>query len=56
MRSADSLSEGNIPRQKVARVCVEALFSPDARNKILEIVTNKDAPPCDIAQLFAGVA
>ncbi|MCC5899495.1 MAG: SDR family oxidoreductase [Phormidium sp. GEM2.Bin31] len=55
MRSADSLSEGNIPRQKVARVCVEALFSPDARNKILEIVTNEDAPERDIAQLFAGV-
>ncbi|KPQ33575.1 MAG: SDR family oxidoreductase [Phormidium sp.] len=56
MRSADSLSEGSIPRQKVAHVCVEALFSPEARNKIVEIVAKEDAPTRDIAQLFAGVA
>ncbi|MFP4319561.1 MAG: SDR family oxidoreductase [Phormidium sp.] len=56
MRSADSLSEGSIPRQKVAQVCVEALFSPEARNKIVEIVAKEDAPTRDIAQLFAGVA
>ncbi|MBO9998971.1 MAG: NAD(P)H-binding protein [Cyanobacteria bacterium SID2] len=55
MRSADSLFDGSIPRQKVARVCVEALLCPDARNKIVEIVAKADAPPTEIAQLFAGV-
>ncbi|MGC9502352.1 NAD(P)H-binding protein [Baaleninema sp.] len=55
MRSADSLFEGSIPRAKVARVCVEALFCPDARNKIVEIVAKADAPKTEIAQLFAGV-
>jgi uncharacterized protein YbjT (DUF2867 family) len=55
MRSSDSLSDGNISRHKVAEVCVEALFCPDARNKIVEIVTNADAPQTEIPQLFAGV-
>ncbi|PPT08826.1 Hypothetical protein CKA32_002215 [Geitlerinema sp. FC II] len=55
MRSADSLFDGSIPRSKVARVCVEAVFCPDARNKIVEIVAKADAPKTEIAQLFAGV-
>lgn len=55
MRSADSLFDGSIPRQKVAQVCVEALDCPEARNKIVEIVAKADAPATDIPQLFAGV-
>jgi uncharacterized protein YbjT (DUF2867 family) len=56
MSSADTLFEGSIPRAKVAAVCVESLFSPDARNKILEIVAPEDAPAKDWAELFQSVA
>ncbi|MDV3000218.1 MAG: putative sugar epimerase YhfK [Chroococcopsis gigantea SAG 12.99] len=56
MSSADTLFEGTIPRQKVAQVCVESLFYPSARNKIVEIVANADAPARDWQQLFTKVA
>jgi uncharacterized protein YbjT (DUF2867 family) len=56
MSSADTLFEGSIPRAKVAAVCVESLFSPDARHKILEIVAPEDAPAKDWAELFQSVA
>ena len=55
MSSADTLSEGNIPRTKVASVCVESLFYPAANNKILEIVAPSDAPNLDWSQLFQSV-
>jgi uncharacterized protein YbjT (DUF2867 family) len=56
MQSADTLFEGSIPRQKVAQVCVEALFEPAARNKIVEIIAKPDATAKSFAQLFASVA
>lgn len=55
MSSADTLFEGSIPRQKVADVCVESLFSPAAKNKIVEIVTKPDIPSQPFEQLFAQV-
>jgi uncharacterized protein YbjT (DUF2867 family) len=55
MSSADTLSEGNIPRSKVASVCVESLFYPAAKNKILEIIAPTDAPSLDWTQLFQSV-
>lgn len=55
MQSADTLFEGSIPRQKVAQVCVEALFAEVARNKIVEIVANPNAPEKNFPELFAGV-
>jgi uncharacterized protein YbjT (DUF2867 family) len=55
MSSADTLSEGNIPRTKVASVCVESLFYPAAKNKILEIIAPSDAPNLDWTQLFQSV-
>jgi len=55
MQSADTLFEGSIPRQKVAQVCVEALFAEFARNKIVEIVANPNAPEKNFPELFAGV-
>ncbi|MFN4851954.1 NAD(P)H-binding protein, partial [Microcystis sp.] len=55
MSSADTLSEGNIPRTKVASVCVESLFYPAANNKFLEIVAPSDAPNLDWPQLFQSV-
>ena len=56
MSSADTLFDGSIPRTKVALVCVEALFQPSARNKIVEIVAKPEAPAKDFPALFAGVA
>ena len=38
MAKPDSLFEGSIPRATVGQVCVEALFSESAKNKIAEIV------------------
>jgi len=42
MSSADTLFDG-IPALKWRR-CVEALFEPSARNKIVEIVAKEEAP------------
>jgi uncharacterized protein YbjT (DUF2867 family) len=56
MSSADTLFEGSIPRTKVAQTCVEALLVPSARNKIVEIVTQPDAPTKSFEELFSTVA
>ncbi|NJO40594.1 MAG: SDR family oxidoreductase [Cyanobacteria bacterium RU_5_0] len=56
MSGADTLSEGRIPRTKVAQVCVEALFQPEAKNKIVEIVASPDVTAQPFDQLFASVA
>lgn len=55
MSSADSLFEGRIPRTKVATVCVEALLSTAARNKIVEIVATSDSQTTSYEQLFAKI-
>ncbi|MEN9213739.1 MAG: NAD(P)H-binding protein [Gloeomargarita sp. DG02_4_bins_56] len=44
IQGADTLFEGRIPRQQVARVCVEALYQPAARQKIVEIITRPEQP------------
>lgn len=56
MSSADTLFEGSIPRTKVAQVCVEALFQPESKNKVVEIVAKPDAPAQSLDALFASVA
>ncbi|WP_341525981.1 SDR family oxidoreductase [Nostoc sp. UHCC 0302] len=56
MQSSDTLFEGSIPRQKVAQVCVEALFEPAARNKVVEIVAKPEATSKTFGELFANVA
>jgi uncharacterized protein YbjT (DUF2867 family) len=56
MSSADTLFDGSIPRTKVAQTCVEALFSPSAHNKIVEIVAKADAPAKSFDDLFVGVS
>lgn len=56
MSSADTLFEGNIPRQKVAQVCVEALSQPTAKNKVVEIVTSETAAAQPVSSLFASIA
>jgi uncharacterized protein YbjT (DUF2867 family) len=55
MAAADHLFEGSIPRSKVAQVCVEALFQPAARNKIVEVITQADAPATGFEEMFASV-
>lgn len=55
MAAADSLFEGSVSRQKVAETCVEAVFQPDARNRIVEIVAQEDAPQKSYQELFAEV-
>ena len=56
MSSADTLFEGSIPRQKVARVCVESIFQPSAKNKIVEIISSPDAEERSWEQLFSLAA
>ncbi|MBD2553069.1 SDR family oxidoreductase [Limnothrix sp. FACHB-708] len=55
MSTVDTLFEGSIPRSQVAKVCVEALWEPAARNKIVEIVARDDAPVQPWSALFASV-
>ncbi|MGF1493969.1 MAG: NAD(P)H-binding protein [Microcoleaceae cyanobacterium] len=55
MEEADTLFEGNIPRMKVAQVCVEALSIPAARNKIVEVVARSEATQQSFEQMFASV-
>ena len=54
MSSADTLFEGSIPRPKVAQVCLESLFQPAAKNKIVEIVASPEAEAKSWEQLFAN--
>ncbi|MGF1576015.1 MAG: SDR family oxidoreductase [Cyanophyceae cyanobacterium] len=56
MTSADTLFEGSIPRRKVAQVCVETLFQPTARNRIIEIVAKPEIPALSMEQLFTSVS
>ena len=56
MSSADTLFEGSIPRPKVASVCIESLFQPEAKNKIVEIIASPEAEEKSWSQLFASVA
>lgn len=55
MRSADTLFEGSIPREKVAEICVAALREDAARNKVVEVISREDAPVVPLETLFANV-
>ena len=56
MSAADTLFDGRIPRTKVARVCIEALFASASQNKIVEIIAKPDATEKNWPDLFASVA
>ena len=56
MSGADTLFDGSIPRQKVAKVCVEAISQPEAKSKIVEVVAKPDAETRNWSELFANVA
>lgn len=55
MSSADTLFEGSIPRPKVAQVCLESLFEPAAKNKIVEIVASPEAEAQSWSELFTNI-
>jgi uncharacterized protein YbjT (DUF2867 family) len=55
MSGADTLFDGSIPRQQVARVCVESLTSPQAQNKVLEIISKPTAVAKSWEDLFSAV-
>lgn len=55
MSAADTLFGGSIPREKVAQVCVEALFQSTAQNKIVEIIAQPETTVQPIETLFANV-
>ncbi len=54
MSSADTLFEGSIPRTKVAQICVESLYQPQAKNTIVEVVANPEAAEKNWQELFAS--
>ncbi|HHP7243560.1 MAG TPA: NAD(P)H-binding protein [Elainellaceae cyanobacterium] len=56
MSDADTLFDGSIPRMKVAQVCVEALFNPDAKNKVVEVIAKAEAEPQPLDRMFAKVS
>ena len=56
MKGLDSLFDGSIPREKVAKVCIESCFDVNAKNKILEIVASANAEEQSFSELFAGIA
>ncbi|MCS7293754.1 MAG: NAD(P)H-binding protein, partial [Gloeomargarita sp. SKYBB_i_bin120] len=56
IQGPDTLFEGRIPRQKVAQVCVEALYQPAARNGIFEIITRPEQPESPPESWFSQVA
>ena len=56
MTGADQLFEGSIPRSQVAAVCIESLKTPDAKDKILEIVCSPESPSQPISELIAQIA
>ncbi|PRQ29418.1 putative NAD(P)-binding domain-containing protein [Rosa chinensis] len=55
MEPEDTLSGGTISRDLVAEVAVEALVTPEASYKVVEIVSSADAPKRTYKELFGSV-
>lgn len=53
--AADTLFGGSIERDQVAATVVAAIQSPDARNKIVEIIQSETASPLSFQEGFASV-
>lgn len=54
-RCADTFFGGSITREQVAMVAVDACSSPEASNKIIEIVATADARQITTKQGFESV-
>ncbi|CAM6026908.1 unnamed protein product [Sphagnum balticum] len=52
----DSLYEGAVSRDTVARVAVESVSTPEASYKVVELVEKPDAPAKHVQELFASVS
>ena len=52
--SADQQESNSIPRRLVARVCLEALHSPAAEGRIIEITSSPQQPPQPLAAWLAA--
>ncbi|XP_009342221.2 uncharacterized protein At2g34460, chloroplastic-like [Pyrus x bretschneideri] len=55
MEPKDILSEGNISRDLVVEVAVEALLNPEVSYKVMEIVSQPDAPKHSYKDLFSSI-
>lgn len=51
----DTLSGGTISRDLVAEVAIEALVTPEASYKVVEIVSSADAPKRTYEDLFGSI-
>ncbi|OIW21752.1 hypothetical protein TanjilG_09174 [Lupinus angustifolius] len=52
----DTLSRGNISRDQVAEVAVEALALPEASYKVVEIISSPDVPKRSYHDLFGSIS
>ncbi|KAL6198195.1 hypothetical protein ACLB2K_027987 [Fragaria x ananassa] len=55
MEPEDTLSGGTISRDLVAEVAIEALVTPEASYKVVEIVSSADAPKRTYEDLFGSI-
>ncbi|XP_078445624.1 NAD(P)-binding Rossmann-fold superfamily protein [Wolffia australiana] len=55
MTPEDTLYKGSISREQVAEVAAGALLCPESSFKVVEIVSDGDAPARPLAELFASV-
>lgn len=55
MEPEDTLYAGNISRDQVAEVAVEALRCPESHFKVVEIVARPDAPKVSYQDLFGSI-
>lgn len=49
----DKLNSGEVSRDLVASVCIEALFSPQSKNKVVEIIEGEGSPKISKDKWFA---
>jgi len=52
----DTLFEGSVSRDTVAKVAVESLSIPDASFKVVELISKPDAPAKSIQELFHSLS
>lgn len=55
MEPEDTLSGGNISRDQVAEVAVEALAHPESSYKVVEIIARDEAPKRTFEELFGSI-
>jgi len=56
MKGQKKFPEGPVLRSSVANLCVEALVNPETDDKVLEIVTDKNAPNRDLSDALSNLS